>query len=696
MPTIKLTRHLHTLIMLALAVILGVFASNTHADNAAITKEIANEAQVAKKYADQKLYAKALDHYQKALSNSIKINGERHKDTLRYKKEIGIVYLAMEKNTEARDILGQTARAAGNEANDPDNADIYRNLGLALFRLEHPNQALDWYEKALTARESALGAESLEAAEICMDIAFVHESLGDNFSAVAYYGRALTIREKKLDESHPSVTELRNKFTAMKQFISNSLNTTTKEIAQETQLAKKYADQHRYTDALDHYKKALSASIAANGEQHSDVARYKNEIGVVYINMGKYADARNFLTQAAEIAEKNKKLGSDNPDSAAIYKNLGFALYRLSDHENALIWHQKALAVRESTLGTESLEVAETCADIAAAYEGQGNYQAALDWYNKALKIRGKALGAGHPTVAAIYDRIAAVHQLWGEPGETQDQHEKAVAAHDDTGAKKISPHHSAALNSFRQGDYENALKSYKQALAIEEKNLGTQDPVTMATRNNIAVVYEKKGDHKQAVAWYKKTLADREKVFGKGHYSTAETYSNIAVTEAQSGNNESALENLRKAIKVFENTVGEEHPHSAIAYTNMAWVYSRMKSYDKAEGWARKAMVINEKLFGKEHPTTGKSYSNVAMTYMNREQYDKAIPGYLEAYRIYLAKYGDGNSQTRSMRSSLERAYKQANIRIKDSKPFNDWLAESLVKHQVETRMEQPVKNGG
>ncbi|MCL2875749.1 MAG: tetratricopeptide repeat protein [Betaproteobacteria bacterium] len=680
MPIIKPILRSRALIALALATVLGAFAPGIRADNTAVTKETSHEAQTAKKPAEQKRHTETLSQYQKALSNSIKKNGEQHKDTIHYRKEIGIAYLRMEKYSEARDILAQAAEAAGKGPANSDSADIYKNLGLALFRLDYPELSLDWYEKALAARESVSGADSAEVADICVDIASVHESLSDYASAAAFYGRALTIRENTMDETHPSVTALREKFTITRQLASNTLKSAaTKKIAQETRLAKKYADQNRYDEALDHYKKARENFIAERGEQDSDIVRYENEIGIVYINMGKYAEARSFLTHAAEIASKDKELDSNNPDSATIYRNLGFALYRLGEYEEALNWYQKALAIRESALGSESLEMAETCEDIAAVYESQSNYQVALDWYNRALAVREKALGANHPSVVTVYGRVAAIRQRLGEKDETRDWWGKVVPIQGSENAEKTSEHHSAGFAYFGQGDYEKALKSYKQALAVEEKNLGAQNPVTMAIRHDIAGVYEKKGDYKQAVVWYKKTLADQEKIYGKGHHSTAATYTNIGVAEGKLGNNKNALESLREAIVVFEKAGAGEHSDAAVVYTNMAWVYSKMKNHDKAEEWARRAMAVNEKVFGKEHPTTGKSYSNVAATYMNQGQYDKAVSGYLEAYRIYLAEYGEAYAQTRSIRRNLELAYKQVNAQVKDPKPFDAWLAESL-----------------
>lgn len=101
--------------------------------------------------------------------------------------------------------------------------------------------------------------------------------------------------------------------------------------------------------------------------------------------------------------------------------------------------------------------------------------------------------------------------------------------------------------------------------------------------------------------------------------------------------------------------------------------------------------MLFNEKNFGKKHPATGMSYGNVAMTYLNRKQYDKAINGYLEAYRIYHARYGDAYPQTLTLKSNLKKAYdlENAHKKIAKPRPFDDWLNESLSERHVGSQAE-------
>ena len=585
---------------LALSAVLGAFGPDARAGALSPSDIIDREVEIAVQYVHELNYTEALKHYEKALSDSIRVNGKQHGDVARYKNDIGVVYLKMGKYKEARDILMQAAGIAGKKPDDPNAAAIYRNLGATFYNLDELEKALDWHRKA----SAASGAKRPDAVGVYGNIASIFDGPG-----------------------------------ASEQWCS------------ETLMIRK-----------------LNA-------------------GVERLNAGEYAKARNVLMQAAEIG--GKVLNDINSSNVAlVYGNLGAAFYRLGDYEKALGWYQKALAIQENIPGANGLDAAETYRDIASVHERQGHYQIALDWYVKAQVAQEKVRGANHPAVAALYDRIAAMHQLLDGQDKAQEWQQKATAVRDNAmddkkdaakdkkdAAGTVSAYRNAALAYSGQGDFGNALKSYEQALATGEKSLGKQHPVNTATRNDIAGVYDKKGDYKQAAIWYRKVLADQETVLGKGHPNTAATYSNIAVAEARSGDNKRALENLRKAVAIFEKTAGENHPNIATAYTNVAWVYSRMHDYDKAEEWARRATQANERSFGKNHPVTGMSYGNVATMCMNRKQYDKAVSGYLEAYRIYLDRFGDANPQTQSFRDKLERVYKLTG----KSKPFGDWLSESL-----------------
>ncbi|MCL2160747.1 MAG: tetratricopeptide repeat protein [Betaproteobacteria bacterium] len=415
-------------------------------------------------------------------------------------------------------------------------------------------------------------------------------------------------------------------------------------ITRDAEIAMQFFHQQNFTEALNYYERAISRSARVNGEQHRDTARYKNDIGVVYLEMEKYAQARDILMQAARIAGKLP----NELNSATIYRNLGATFFNLGDYEKAVNWHQKALSVREGIPDAENSDIAGAYGDIAVVFKGLGS---TLDWCLKAWMTQKHEIGAGH----------------------------------------------------LKEGKYAKARDVLTQAAKIADMASNSKDPesieIAAMVYGSLGLAHYRLGDNTKALEWHRKALAIRESVLGKGHPGTAVAYVNVAVAEARLGNHEKALENLQEAVPTFEKSNSDRQSDAGIVYTNISWVYSSMRDYDNAEEWARKALEANEKNFGTDHPSAGMSHASIATTYLNRCRCDKAVPGqcqldkagsdqcqfdkavdsYLQAYRICRAGLGEANPQTKSIRANLEKAYKLAHQKIKNPTPFNNWLKESL-----------------
>ncbi|MDR1796756.1 MAG: tetratricopeptide repeat protein, partial [Clostridiales Family XIII bacterium] len=176
----------------------------------------------------------------------------------------------------------------------------------------------------------------------------------------------------------------------------------------------------------------------------------------------------------------------------------------------------------------------------------------------------------------------------------------------DDESQMKLSRlHNEMGFGLYEKGDYGKALELYDKALAIREKVLGKEHPVTAAIYGHIADVYHEQGEYGKALEWHGKALAIKEKVLGKEHPDTAATYNNIALVYHAQGDYGKALEWLGKALAIKEKVLGKEHPATATTFNNIAGVYRDQGDYDKALEWLGKALAIREKVLGTEHPRT-------------------------------------------------------------------------------------------
>ena len=310
------------------------------------------------------------------------------------------------------------------------------------------------------------------------------------------------------------------------------------------------------------------------------------EIANVYDSQGDYAQALLWYEKA--LAIKEKVLGKEHPDIATIYNNIANVYNTLGDYAKALLWHEKALSIMEKAFGKEHQDTAATYNNIAIVYYKLGDYAKALSWHEKALAIREKVLGKEHPDTAVTYNNIALVYD--------------------------------------EQGDYTKALLWFEKALVICEKVLGKEHPDTAATYNNIAIVYYNQGNYEKALEWYDKALPIREKVLGKEHQDTAATYNNIAIVYYKLGDYAKALSWHEKALVIYEKVLGKEHPDIAAIYNNIAIVCYYQGNYDKALEWYEKALNNGEKVLGKEYPKIVAAYNNIALVYDKQGDHAKAF----------------------------------------------------------------------
>ena len=99
------------------------------------------------------------------------------------------------------------------------------------------------------------------------------------------------------------------------------------------------------------YARQILAALPENNHDHADVGKLRNNLGVVYRNLGQYDKARDLLEAALESAVKN--FGPEHPNVAVRQNNLAYVLKNLGEKEAAVQLMQKAYALRLKLLGPE-------------------------------------------------------------------------------------------------------------------------------------------------------------------------------------------------------------------------------------------------------------------------------------------------------------------------------------------------------
>jgi len=327
--------------------------------------------------------------------------------------------------------------------------------------------------------------------------------------------------------------------------------------------------------------------------------------------------------------------------TAELYYKAGVGFYYSGKFEEALMWYEKSLSIREKIFGKEHPDTAAVYNNIALVCDNQGDYKKALEWYLKALAIREKMLGIEHPDTAATFDNIAMIYS--------------------------------------QMSDYDKALEWYKKSLSIREKIFGNEHPDTATTYDNVAAVYSSLGKYDKALELYQNSLFIREKILGREHPDTAATYNNIAYIYSNQGDFTVALEWIQKALAIREKILGREHPATAMTYNNVAGVYHAQGDYDKALEWYKRALIIYEKILGMEHPSTAITYQNIGEIYYLQKKCAEAMHYLMKASYALENKLGIGHPTTQNTVQLLNKLY--SFLAPKASLDEQKCIAETVVK---------------
>jgi tetratricopeptide (TPR) repeat protein len=216
------------------------------------------------------------------------------------------------------------------------------------------------------------------------------------------------------------------------------------------------------------------------------------------------------------------------------------------------------------------------------------------------------------------------------------------------------NPITSSALNNLAgllhaQGDLTAARNLYERSLAICEKTLGPRHPETATRLNNLANVLNDLGELAGARRLLKRAVAINEKVLGKGDPSTATTLNNLAHLLQHQGDLLEAQQLYERALAIQEKALGPEHPETARALNNLASVLKDQGNVGDARSLCERALMIFEKALGPKHPSTNVTRGNLAFLRCMEGQPIEAVPLAIAALSAHDEMLGPEHPLTRT-----------------------------------------------
>lgn len=133
-----------------------------------------------------------------------------------------------------------------------------------------------------------------------------------------------------------------------------------------------------------------------------------NQLAIVYINRGKYAEAEASARRAASLI-RTAPGGTAHPALAAALNTLAQTLRLRSNDVEVEPLYTHALAILEKSCGASHPDYARTLGNLADYYRQRGRRTEAARLYRRAIPSLTASLGPEHPDVLLQKKRLAAV-----------------------------------------------------------------------------------------------------------------------------------------------------------------------------------------------------------------------------------------------------------------------------------------------
>jgi tetratricopeptide (TPR) repeat protein len=173
-------------------------------------------------------------------------------------------------------------------------------------------------------------------------------------------------------------------------------------------LAMLHQRRHEYHEALECFDRAHTLLTDRNGDSVL-LARVRNNMGLLLLQMGDLARSREMLTQALDA--RLALLGADSPDTAITRANLAVLAAREGDTRAARRQLEQALVTVERGLGGNSPQAARIRRELGLVLRASGKLREAGEQLQMALAIQRRSLAARHPDLIDTLNALGALAQ---------------------------------------------------------------------------------------------------------------------------------------------------------------------------------------------------------------------------------------------------------------------------------------------
>lgn len=516
--------------------------------------------------------------------------------------------------------LAREAVAYCEENLGPDDRELarsFRLLGVALDRAGEDEEALTWFERAVTHLERIDGPESVTLCAALNSVGAVYMSMYEHGRAAEVFTRIIGICDANEDAGGADIAlylvnrakcyRILGDVASAEADYRRAVREKEAEAEEDPaglahrliQLVSFLLESNQSVEAVGPAERALEISRELYPENHPKLLEAERHLGWAYRRVARFDEARVHLERAVAIgrvlvAEDPEILSKSLESLASLEDDLG-------NVEAAIALQEEAIELAVAAHGPDHDAVSVASSYFAQFLAKAGYFAESRDYFERCARIDAITFGPTHPYVGNDILNRAVVDFYAGDYASAEQGFAEAeeiyAAVYPEDHPQRAVLHYNYGVLLTQQGRLEESLARFEIAAPSLAGALGPESPDLAEILNDYGKTLFEAGDIEGARAQLAQSLAIREAAFGEAHGATAASLGALANVEASLGNLEEAQVLAQRAVAMSESTRGEAHPWTARAMQDLARIEVMLGLDDSAL-----ELALRAERAGREH----------------------------------------------------------------------------------------------
>ena len=330
-----------------------------------------------------------------------------------------------------------------------------------------------------------------------------------------------------------------------------------------------------------------AASLGSDPEMQSDM---QETLGGIYQKLGKLDLADPLLVSSLE---ERRKIPGDEIKVANSLVALGLLRKDQGKLDQAETLVRQGLEMNQRLQPATSRDVVRSMVALGAVLEVRAKYEQARQYLEAALKLQPQNPNATAETAENLME-LANVY--------------------------------------FYQGNYDLSGQLNKQALDLDQRLLGNENPSVAQELNNLGAIEMNRGNYPASEAYYRRALAITEAWYGTDHPETAANLTALAQPLTFDKRQAEAQSLLERALAIQKRVNGPVDATVATTQNQLGILAFQRKLLDQAQSYFTQARDTWKQLFGDQYPSVAVAYSNLGSVCLEQKNLKCAEEMYRDA----------------------------------------------------------------